>query len=25
LDLQEIIGADQHLVRRIVAWKLKAG
>ena len=25
LDLQEIIGADQHLVRRIVAWKLKVG
>jgi hypothetical protein len=25
LDLQEIIGTDQHLVRRIVAWKLKAG
>jgi hypothetical protein len=25
LDLQEIIVADQHLVRRIVAWKLKAG
>jgi len=25
LDLQEIIGADQHLDRRIVAWKLKAG